>query len=206
MPIELSHGRARPTLPRASDLQPVTVSDAERGRFGERDERGRFANGNRTGRGRGWKRAIASMLGKDVDDPVAQRVAADAWRVFAATVRELPSDGASVRALAASRARHVALESFWHAHAVTIGLTSPEGVKAQEMASKHGQRAERLAVTALDVATRLVKRGADDESWAAEVRRMDAQAEADLQRKRETERRARDDAAREQSPDPDDES
>ena len=159
MAIERSHGAARPTLPRSSDLQPVTVSDADRERVGERDERGRFRHGNESGRGRGWKRAIASMLGRDVSDPVAQRVASDAWRIFSATVRELPSDGASVRALAASRARHVALEAFWGAEAVTRGLTTAEGIAAQALADKHGQRAERLAVTTLDVATKLARPG-----------------------------------------------
>lgn len=152
-PIEHSHGRARPTLPRASDLQPV--DDAVRERGGSRDAAGRFVSGNAIGRGRGWKRAIAKMLGRQCDDPVAQAVADDAWRLFSATLRELPNDGPTVRGLAASRARHAALESFWSAQAIAAGLATQAGIAAQDIATKHGQRAERLAVTMLDVSVRL---------------------------------------------------
>lgn len=155
MTIEVSHGKARPTLPRSGDLAAVVDADPERA--GSRDGLGRFSSGNVVGRGRGWKRAIASMLGRAAADPIAQRVADDAWRVYAQSLRELPSDGAIVRGLAASRARHVALEGFWSARAVSLGLSGDDGLAAQEVATRHGQRAERLAVTLLDVASRLAK-------------------------------------------------
>jgi hypothetical protein len=155
MALEQSHGKARPTLPRSGELAAVPDADGER--CGQRDEHGRFATGNIVGRGRGWKRAIAKMLGRTVEDPIAQAVADDAWRLFTATVRELPSDGPTVRGLAASRARHAALEAFWSTQAVGLGLTTVEGIAADERATKHGQRAERLAVTMLDVSTRMAK-------------------------------------------------
>ena len=155
MTIEQSHGKARPTLPRSSDLTPVP--DAAEERRHQRDAGGRFKTGNVVGRGRGWKRAIAKMLGRQIDDPLAQAVADDAWRTFSAMMRELPSDGAMVRTLVAAKARHDALAAFWGAKAASLGLATPEGVRAQEQSTKHDQRAERLTVTALDVATRLAK-------------------------------------------------
>lgn len=67
MTIEQSHGKARPTLPRLSDVNPGTVPE----RAGERDDGGRFAVGNAAARGRGWKRAVRGLLGAAVEDPVA---------------------------------------------------------------------------------------------------------------------------------------
>ncbi len=153
MTIETSHGKARPTLPRSSDLQAVPAPVGEPS--ASRDAAGRFAPGNVVGRGKGWKRAIARLLGRDVSDPVAVAVAHDAWTIFAACIRELPHDGPIVRGLVAQKARHDALAGFWAARAVEVGLTTDEGITAQTQATLHGQRAERLTVTALDVATKL---------------------------------------------------
>lgn len=152
MTIELSHGKARPTLPRSGDLQLVGA-EGEPNR--NRAEGGRFAPGNDVGRGRGWKRAVAKMIGREVADPIAAAVAEDAWRLFSAAIREMPSDGATVRGLIAMKARHDALAGFWTAQAVDLGLATAKGIEAQELATKHGVRAERLAVTALDIATKL---------------------------------------------------
>ena len=164
MPIEQSHGKARPILPRASDLAPVLDAVPERRR--QRDVLGRFAHGNVVGRGRGWKLAIAKVLGRAAEDPIACAVAADAWKLYAAALREMPDDGPTVRGLVALRARHEVLAAFWHHHAAVVGLVTPEGIAAQEQATKHGQRAERLAVTALDVASKLAaaKRARTDDN------------------------------------------
>ena len=159
MAIEHSHGKARPTLPRASDLQAVPVTDAARERYGSRDNHGRFATGNVVGRGRGWKMVFARLLGRAIDDPVAQQVADDAWRSYCAAIRELPSDGAIVRGLAALKGRHEALAAYWSAQAAGLGLATDPGIRAQDQATKHGQRVERLTVTLLDIATRLAKSG-----------------------------------------------
>lgn len=172
MTIEQSHGKARPTLPRASDLVPVTRTERER--TGQRDARGRFAPGNSTATGRGWKAAMAKLLGRSVDDPTASVVARDAWRLYLASLSELPDDGPTVRGLVAMKARHEALAGFWFAQAAAAGLGTPEGIAAGEQATKHGQRAERLAVTALDVASKLATArrkaddGADDCFWLTE--------------------------------------
>lgn len=154
MAIQRSQGKARPQLPRGRDLPAIgAVVD----RPSKRDTHGRFAAGNIGGRGRGWKRAIAKMLGRDVADDladVATAVAEDAWRLFSVAIRELPSDGANVRALVARKARHEALEGYWTARALAK-LGTPEGDDAEAKATAHGVRAERLTVTAIDVATRL---------------------------------------------------
>ena len=88
---------------------------------------------------------------------MVRAVLEDAWRIFTATLRELPNDGPTVRGLALRKARHEALEGFWTAKAAALGLTSPEALQAEDRATKHGQRAERVAVTMLDIATALAK-------------------------------------------------
>jgi hypothetical protein len=155
MALEQSHGKRRPTLPRSRALAPVATA---RDRRAFRDEGGRFGSGNVASRGRGWKRAIIRLLGRDaaLADPDANRVAEDAFKIFRESLAELPHDGATVRALVARKARHESLESYWSARALAK-LGTPEGVEAEQQATLHGQRAERLCVTAIDVATRLAQ-------------------------------------------------
>lgn len=152
MTIERSHGRARPTLPRLSDV-PTTGTAPERDEGRTAD--GRFGSGNAVARGRGWKRAIRKLLGHVGDDPLASNVAEHAWRLYAAFLRELPHDGPSVRALVAQRARHEALSGFWTDVAASLGMTTEAGIAATDRATAHGQRAERLSVTSLDTAVKL---------------------------------------------------
>lgn len=170
MALERSHGKARPTLPRSSDLAvPRTEREPDR----SRDARGRALPGNDLAKGRGWKRAIGKMLGRDVGQGVSAVVAEEAWKVLCGLLRELPHRGPTVRQLATLQARHVALAAYFGARAVELGLDSPAGEAADERATKHGQRAERLAVTALDVATRMAAadraKPLDADAWAAMV-------------------------------------
>lgn len=153
--MERSHDKMRPSLPRSRELPAVLPTAPERPR--QRDAHGRFTPGNHASLGRGAKAALRRLLGRgnDIADADAAQLARDAERLFAATLAELPSDGATVRQLAASFARHSALQGFWAARAAELGLSSDEAVKAEEHASKHGARAERLAISMLDVASRL---------------------------------------------------
>jgi hypothetical protein len=156
-------GKARTELVRSRDLKAVPAV-AERP--DSRDVHGRFAAGNAGGKGRGWKRAIAKMLGRTDAElaGVATALAADAWRIFTVSMREMPQDGPNVRALVARKARHEALEGYWTARALE-GLGTPEGDQAEARATQHGVRAERLTVTALDVATRLATRRPTRPAW-----------------------------------------
>lgn len=154
MTLERSHGKLRPTLPRASDLAPV---EAERNPSEGRSAAGHFAAGNRLGQGARWKASIKKLLGKNADNAITKAVGADAGRVYLAVLRSLPSDAALVRTLVALHARHVAVAAYFTDRAAEAGLETEQGTKLLEIASHHGQRAERTAVTALDVATKLAK-------------------------------------------------
>lgn len=173
MTIETSHGKARPTLPRSSDLATVeTVKDPSAGR----SEGGRFAAGNRTAVGAKWKNACRKLLGSFAagNPEAAAAVARDSWRLFTATMRELPADGAQVRQLAALGARHAALASYFTARSADVGLDTDEGIRFGAIASQHGQRAERLAVTTLDIATKTATKtgaGADIKAGIVEAQR-----------------------------------
>ncbi len=156
MPIEQSHGKARPTLSRSSDLATVPPPEAERP--AQRDAQGRFTGGNALGRGKGAKRAIARMLGTTAADPVATEVTSAARIAYRAKLAELPNRGPTVSTLVATSARHDALCAFWNQEAARRGLATEEGMTAQAEATKHDQRSERLMVTAIDIATKLSRR------------------------------------------------
>lgn len=152
MTIEQSHGKARPTLPRSSDLQAV---QAERNPREGRTQAGHFAAGNRLGVGARWKASIKKLLGRDADDIITQTIGGDAWRVYLATLRAMPNDEAPVRSMVAIHARHVAVAAYFTNRAASVGLDTDAGLRFLEVASHHGARAERTAVTALDLATKL---------------------------------------------------
>ena len=165
MTIETSHGKARPTLPRASDIPEVPPApDPRRGR----DANGRFASGNKVGSGRHWAQMLKRQLAREATGPLKAEVEAlarEAFALFKGFLRELPSDGASVRALVASRARAAVLSARYGHRAAEIGLDTPDGRAAMDLSIKLDQRAERLAVTSLDVAIKLAARspkGEDD--------------------------------------------
>lgn len=154
MTIERSHGKARPTLPRLSDVPVVTP--AANDRAGLRDAHGRFAPGNAAGTGRAWKRAIRKVLAREAGgDAEAAIVAGDAWQLYLAALRSLPSHGPLVRQAVAMQSRHAALSAFYAAKAAAAGLLTEQGLMLGAESTKHGQRAERLSVTALDLAVRM---------------------------------------------------
>jgi hypothetical protein len=152
MAIEQSHGKARPTLPRSKELGQVgTVGEPN----GSRGDAGRFASGNQVAVGRGWKHAIAKSLGRDASDGEATVIAKDAWRVYLAVLREMPHTGALVRTNVARHAREFSVAAFYDAKATEEGLATDRGMLLADKAASHGARAERHAVTALDIATKL---------------------------------------------------
>ena len=155
MTIEMSKGKARPTLPRSSDLRVVeSVRDPADGRAAG----GRFAPGNKISQGQRWKAAVKRLLGRSADEGTSELVGRDAWKIYLATLRSMPSDAAPVRSLVALHARHIAVASFFTNRAAEVGLDTKEGMAFLEIASHHGQRAERTSVTALDIASTLAKK------------------------------------------------
>lgn len=152
---ERSNGAMRPSLPQSYELPAVIEPDPNRTEG--RDAMGRFAGPNPWAAGARWRQLIAEGLGKHTEhsSPVARELSRRAYRYFRSFLRDLPIDSATTRALTAQRARAAALADFYGLRAAELELTSPEALKAAEQAAKWCQRAERLAVTTLDIATRL---------------------------------------------------
>jgi hypothetical protein len=94
------------------------------------------------------------MVGRDLRGEVAP-LAREAWRVFQALLKELPHTGAQVSCLVAARARSAVLSARFAVRAAELGLDTDAGRSALELSMKLDARAERLAVTSLDIATRL---------------------------------------------------
>lgn len=171
MTIEQSHGKARPTLPRLADVRALPPA-AEPNR--DRGAGGRFAAGNGVGRGRHWRHVLRKQLGREVEGPLAAEVeslASEAYSLAKAFLAELPSDGPGVRALVVARARATVMAARFAHRAWELGPDTLEGAKATETSLKYDQRAERLAVTSLDIATRLARRKPDggDAPWLLDV-------------------------------------
>lgn len=155
MTIEQSHGKARPTLPRSSDLEPIRT---ERERDADRQPGGRWAHGNKGATGRAWKAAIKAGLPKSTADTVLDELARQSWTLYAAMLREMPSDGPTVRSHVMQVARSTALATYYANRAAEVGLETKEGMALDERSMKHGARAERVSVTAFDIATKQAKR------------------------------------------------
>lgn len=157
MTAEHSHGKARPTLPRSRSLAEVPSAPQ---RHGERDAHGRFATGNKVATGKGWKSILAKQLGRDLQGE-AEPLAREALVLYRGLLAELPHDGAQVRQLVAARARSAVLSGRYALRAAELGLDSEAGQRVLELSMKLDARAERLAVTALDIATKLAKADTD---------------------------------------------
>ena len=189
--MERSHDKMRPSLPRSKELHVTeTVGKPSEGR----DVNGRASAGNRLAVGAGMKHATKKLLGKGATEGDAVVVARDGLRLFYAALRELPSDGAVVRTLAGLYGRHSAVSAYFTAKADASGLGTPDGVAWADAALRHGQRAERLAVTMLDVAARMATTARANE--AIDYAAVDAAAEAETEARRVEERAARAGAGR----------
>lgn len=148
MGFERSHGKLRPSLPRASDLGAQTDGKPTDARTPD----GRFAAGNRQARAARFTHTIRKALGSKAATGEALVVARDARRVFGHVLAALPSDAAPVRALLSVYARHQSLHAYYTLKAEALGLDTPEGLKMLEVADRQSQRAERVLVTCHDIA------------------------------------------------------
>jgi hypothetical protein len=153
---EHSHGKMRPSLPRSSDL--AAVPEAEQRPTEGRDASGRFTSGNPWAPGAKWRSLIAEGLGRELEGKAGE-LGRRAHRLFRAFLADLPVDCATVRSLVAQRARAATLADAYARRGAELGLDSPEGSAALAEALKWDQRAERLAVSSLDVATKLAAVG-----------------------------------------------
>ena len=150
MTLEQSHGKVRPTLVRASDLQAASESEGKRS--DGRGSDGRFVSGNRHSLGARFAATVKKSLGSRVGAGTARIVTRDARRVFAHVLASLPSDAAPVRALLAIYARHQSLHAYYSLAAEAKGLDTPEGQALLAIADRQSQRAERVLVTSHDLA------------------------------------------------------
>ncbi len=146
-------GRLRPQPPRLKN-----VSRAERSgeRSRNQDAAGRFVAGNDAPKGRAVKRIIRRYLGEGAAS--SEQVAAltsDTLALFKAFRRALGCDAPQVQDTVARRARWGVLSAWYALRAAELGLGTEEGMAAIDMALKLDARAERLDVTALDLAARL---------------------------------------------------
>jgi hypothetical protein len=147
--VERSHGKARPTLVRASDLAAVETDNTRPSNHGPG---GHFTPGNTAAKDGRFRATVKKALGNRADKGEVGVVASDARRVHGHILRAMPSDAAPVRVLAAIHARHVALNAYFTAKAEAAGLDTPAGMKLLDVAGRESQRAERTLVTLHDLA------------------------------------------------------
>jgi hypothetical protein len=150
MTIETSHGKARPSLVRASDLTSPSKTDAKPSEGRAPD--GRFSAGNRAAHAARFTHTIRKALGTKAATGEALVVARDARRVFGHVLAALPSDAPPVRALLAVYARHQALHAYYTTKAEALGLDTEAGLALLVVADRQSQRAERVLVTCHDLA------------------------------------------------------
>jgi hypothetical protein len=166
--FERSHGKVRPSLVRASDLRVPETGEKP---TEQRDAHGHFSAGNRSALGARFTHTIRKALGSKAATGEAQIVARDARRVYTHVLGALPSDAPPVRVLVTLHARHLALNAFFTAKAEAVGLDTPEGLRLLEVADRQSQRAERVLVTAQDIARVCAKSAEDAASpeWLARL-------------------------------------
>jgi len=150
-------GKARTETPRLKDLPLSLVQAAtESGRQPSdgRDEMGRAAAGNRLAVGSGFKAQVRRSLG-DPDDPAIGALVRQAVKMYAAILREMPSDGPQVRQLVAAQARHAVLATHYSNLAAKVGLDTASGMSFADAARNHDTTAQRLSTTAFDRAVKV---------------------------------------------------
>ena len=149
VPIEKSHGRARPTLPRASDL-PLT--ELEEKLSIPRGDHGHVLPGAKLAVGAGFSHTVKKALGTRNSTGIRRVITRDAKRLFSNILPTLASDAAPVRALLAVYARHAALNAYFTQLAEETGLDTQAGLQYLEISDRQSQRCERVLVTVHDLA------------------------------------------------------
>lgn len=177
MAIRNTHDKTRFESPRVKDIPNLTVGTESERTVG-RGSDGRFAAGNRAANGRAQKTITLASMG-DPKDPRTAQLASQARTLYFAYLRALPSDGPTVRSTIAAQARNTVLAAEYARLAAVAGLATKEGIKLSEQARAHDVTANRLAVTALDIATREAnqKRSSKQPDWLAAIKALPAQTQ-----------------------------
>jgi hypothetical protein len=176
MPLRNEHNALRPTTPRAKDVHPRPVRSPYAAANHAAD--GRFRPGNTASSGKRLKQIIKRHLGKDATDDTVSLLFAETKSMFLALVKAVDSTAPQVQDTLARRARWGVLSAHYALLAAELGLDTPDGQKALEMALKLDARAERLDVTAIDLANKLEGIGPQPESGLERIQREGREAEA----------------------------
>jgi len=171
--LEQSHGKARLTGPRPSDLGTVATGD-EPSR--DRVAGGLFAPGNRVAVNRTAKRALTAplraararleALGEGLPRPVADELLHDALAVYGSARRELGSSSVFVLANAVSFATETVLAGFFAKQAASVGFDTEQGATYLEQAQRCEQCAQRAMTAALAAKKALPKAGKPAADWS----------------------------------------
>jgi hypothetical protein len=97
---------------------------------------------------------IRRQLGAEGSEAV-ERLTSDTLALFRALTRSVPSDAPQVQDTLARRARWSVLSAHYALRAAELGLETDAGQRCLDLSLKLDARAERLDVTALDLASRL---------------------------------------------------
>lgn len=156
MTLRREHAKLRPQPPRLKDVSAKRSPERSR----NQDAKGRFVAGNDAPKGRAVKRIIRRYLGEGAASSAqVEQLTRDTVQLFKAFRRALGNDAPQVQDTVARRARWGVLSAWYALRAAELGLGTEGGDKALEMALKLDARAERLDVTAIDLAARLVPAG-----------------------------------------------
>ena len=155
MALRFEKGKLRPQPTRLKDIGAQRTRQRSR----NQDAKGLFVAGNDAPKGRKVKSIIRRYLGEGVTSEQAVVLTADTLALFKALRRAVGNDAPQVQDTLARRARWGVLSAWFSMKAIELGLGTPAGDAALEMALKLDARAERLDVTALDLASRLDEPG-----------------------------------------------
>lgn len=151
MALVHEQGKLRPQPPRLKNIRRQRT----RTRNGNQDAKGRFLPGNHAQKGKRLKAIIRRQLGHEATGELVERLFRETLDVYRACLRAVGSDVAQVQDTLARRARWSVLSAHYALRAAELGLGTEAGDAALDMALKLDARAERLDVTAIDLADRL---------------------------------------------------
>lgn len=164
MALRFEKGKRRPQPARLKDVAKRSANGTV-----NHNPDGTFTTKNRAAVNRGTKAAIKRQLGSGATSEAVERLYSDTKVIFLALSRAVGSSAPQVQDTLARRARWGVLSAHYALRAAELGLETDAGQACLELALKLDARAERLDVTALDLANRL--EGEPDQQAAADATR-----------------------------------